>query len=37
MLADLKARVVEVGAGNGLNFRHCPASVTELVAVEPER
>jgi ubiquinone/menaquinone biosynthesis C-methylase UbiE len=36
LLADLKGRVVEIGAGNGLNFRHYPASVTELVAVEPE-
>jgi hypothetical protein len=36
LLASLKRRVVEVGAGNGLNFRHYPASVTEVVAVEPE-
>ncbi len=35
-LADLSGRVVEVGAGNGLNFEHYPASVTEVVAVEPE-
>lgn len=28
-------RVVEVGAGNGLNFAHYPASVTEVIAVEP--
>jgi ubiquinone/menaquinone biosynthesis C-methylase UbiE len=28
--------VIEVGAGNGLNFRHYPAEVTEVVAVEPE-
>jgi ubiquinone/menaquinone biosynthesis C-methylase UbiE len=27
---------VEVGAGNGLNFAHYPAGVTEVVAVEPE-
>lgn len=36
MLAGLKGRVVEVGAGNGLNFTHYPATVTEVVAVEPE-
>lgn len=28
--------MVEVGAGNGLNFKHYPAEVTEVVAVEPE-
>ena len=28
--------MVEVGAGNGLNFAHYPPSVTEVVAVEPE-
>ena len=36
LLADLTGRVVEVGAGNGLNFGHYPASVDEVVAVEPE-
>jgi ubiquinone/menaquinone biosynthesis C-methylase UbiE len=36
LLADLSGRVVEIGAGNGINFRHYPASVAELVAVEPE-
>jgi len=36
MLAGLEGRVVEVGAGNGLNFAHYPATVTEVVAVEPE-
>jgi ubiquinone/menaquinone biosynthesis C-methylase UbiE len=35
-LAGLTGRVVEVGAGNGMNFRHYPATVTEVVAVEPE-
>jgi SAM-dependent methyltransferase len=35
-LAGLSGRVVEVGAGNGLNFRHYPGAVTEVVAVEPE-
>lgn len=36
MLAGLSGRVVEVGAGNGLNFSYYPAAVTEVVAVEPE-
>ena len=27
---------MEVGAGNGMNFGHYPATVTEVVAVEPE-
>jgi ubiquinone/menaquinone biosynthesis C-methylase UbiE len=37
LVAGLSGRVLEVGAGNGLNFRHYPASVDELVAVETER
>src|SRR6266536_4040463 len=36
LLAGLAGRVIEVGAGNGLNFVHYPATVTEVVAVEPE-
>src|SRR5262245_17783842 len=36
LLDGLAGRVVEVGAGNGLNFAHYPATVTEVVAVEPE-
>ncbi|HEX9504432.1 MAG TPA: class I SAM-dependent methyltransferase, partial [Acidimicrobiia bacterium] len=36
LLAGLVGRVVEVGAGNGLNFAHYPDTVTEVVAVEPE-
>ena len=36
LLAGLSGRVMEVGAGNGLNFPHYPGSVHEVVAVEPE-
>ena len=37
LLDGLAGRVLEVGAGSGLNFAHYPASVTEVIAVEPER
>ncbi|MBA2280031.1 MAG: hypothetical protein H0W25_02200 [Acidimicrobiia bacterium] len=37
LLAGVSGRVVEVGAGNGLNFAHYPSTVAEVVAVEPER
>jgi ubiquinone/menaquinone biosynthesis C-methylase UbiE len=36
LLAGLSGRVLEVGAGNGMNFRHYPATVHEVVALEPE-
>jgi SAM-dependent methyltransferase len=36
LLAGLSGRVVEVGAGNGINFANYPPEVTEVVAVEPE-
>lgn len=36
LLAGLRGRVAEVGAGSGANFRHYPAEVTEVVALEPE-
>ena len=36
MLAGLSGRVVEIGAGNGMNFGHYPATVDDVVALEPE-
>jgi ubiquinone/menaquinone biosynthesis C-methylase UbiE len=36
MLAGATGRVVEIGAGNGISFRHYPATVEEVVALEPE-
>src|SRR4051794_29733736 len=36
MLAGLSGRVLEVGAGNGMNFGRYPATVDEVVALEPE-
>jgi ubiquinone/menaquinone biosynthesis C-methylase UbiE len=36
LLEGLSGRVVELGAGSGLNFVHYPGSVEEVVAVEPE-
>ncbi|AFM18706.1 methylase involved in ubiquinone/menaquinone biosynthesis [Mycolicibacterium chubuense NBB4] len=36
-LAGLTGRVLEVGAGTGTNFEFYPDTVTEVVAVEPER
>ena len=36
LLAGLAGRVLEVGAGNGLNFVHYPGTVIEVTAVEPE-
>lgn len=36
LLAGLSGRVVEIGAGNGMNFRHYPPTVDEVVALEPE-
>ncbi|MFI6905612.1 class I SAM-dependent methyltransferase [Nonomuraea sp. NPDC050394] len=36
LLAPLHGRVLEIGAGNGMNFRHYPREVTRVLAVEPE-
>lgn len=36
LLAGLAGEVIEIGAGNGLNFPHYPAAVTRVLAVEPE-
>jgi ubiquinone/menaquinone biosynthesis C-methylase UbiE len=36
LLAGVTGRVIEVGAGNGMNFAHYPPEVTGVVAVEPE-
>ncbi|MFF1294392.1 MULTISPECIES: class I SAM-dependent methyltransferase [unclassified Streptomyces] len=37
LLAQVSGRVIEIGAGNGLNFAHYPGTVSEVVAIEPER
>ncbi|KOU63394.1 methyltransferase type 11 [Streptomyces sp. MMG1533] len=36
LLTGLSGRVIEIGAGNGLNFAHYPGTVSEVVAIEPE-
>jgi ubiquinone/menaquinone biosynthesis C-methylase UbiE len=36
LLSGLSGRVLEVGAGNGINFSHYPATVEEVIAIEPE-
>jgi ubiquinone/menaquinone biosynthesis C-methylase UbiE len=36
LVDGLAGRVVEVGAGSGIQFRHYPSAVTEVVAIEPE-
>jgi ubiquinone/menaquinone biosynthesis C-methylase UbiE len=36
LLAGLEGRVVEIGAGDGMNFVHYPPTVREVVAAEPE-
>lgn len=36
LLAGAGGRVIEIGAGTGVNLDHYPESVTELVMVEPD-
>jgi len=36
MLDGLAGTVVEIGAGNGLNFRHYPSAVSAVYAFEPD-
>lgn len=36
LLEGLSGRVLELGAGNGLNLSHYPRSTLEVVALEPE-
>jgi ubiquinone/menaquinone biosynthesis C-methylase UbiE len=36
LLAGLQGRVIEVGAGHGLNFAYYPSGVSDVVAIEPE-
>jgi ubiquinone/menaquinone biosynthesis C-methylase UbiE len=36
LLAGIAGKVIEIGAGTGLNFCHYPPTVTEVVAIEPE-
>ncbi len=36
LLRECRGRVIEIGAGSGANFAHYPATVSEVIAVEPE-
>jgi SAM-dependent methyltransferase len=36
LLAGLSGRVLEIGAGNGINFAHYQPGVDEVIAIEPE-
>src|SRR5215831_13528696 len=36
LLAGLTGTVIEIGAGNGLNFAYYPAGVTRVLAIEPD-
>lgn len=37
LLADVRGRVLEIGAGTGANLAHYGSGVTELVLAEPDR
>jgi ubiquinone/menaquinone biosynthesis C-methylase UbiE len=37
LLEGLHGRVIEVGAGSGANFAHYPGTVSDVLALEPER
>jgi ubiquinone/menaquinone biosynthesis C-methylase UbiE len=37
LLADARGRVVEIGAGTGLNIAHYPDGIADLVLAEPEQ
>jgi SAM-dependent methyltransferase len=37
LLAQAHGRVIEIGAGTGLNFRHFPPAVSKVEAIEPDR
>ncbi len=36
LVSGLTGRVLELGAGNGINFAHYPDTVEQVVAIEPE-
>lgn len=36
LLSGLEGRVIEIGAGNGMNFAHYPTSIDKVIAVEPD-
>jgi len=36
LLAGLTGQVIDIGAGTGATFGHYPATVTRVVAIEPE-
>jgi ubiquinone/menaquinone biosynthesis C-methylase UbiE len=36
LLQGLAGPVIEIGAGNGLNFAHYPVGVTRVLAIEPD-
>nr|WP_306317638.1 MULTISPECIES: class I SAM-dependent methyltransferase [unclassified Streptomyces] len=37
LVAGLAGRVLEIGAGTGIGFGYYPSTVSEVVAIEPER